>query len=515
MPVKIESVLCPQRWTRSARVLPGCWITECGTQRGDVALLELDAPVTCHPGARLQQAPVQDVLVRVCGFPDGDRSGIWAEGRLAGAAYDGERVQIHDRGQDRGQWITQGYSGAGVAASASGRVVGIVVTVRHAGGSTNAWMMPVETIVDYLPAVRSFVDGVPTSDLPDVGGPQAPPPGDVADIALRQEIGRLFDGVWSGAAVITGGSAGAPTPALARVVATSDPAARRRIPDTAITGLPRSAVLAVGAIDLAIDATGRTVAEIQDRVAERFGFRADGLVDGLLHRQPPPALVIDRLESAADPAGLVSELVAPLAAEARRYGLRLVTGFAGPLPANLAYDLSLGPEPFTGLARGAADRRVTRRLLTDLALAEQELAPLYVWVSARVDGLSARPRAAAPRLRVRFAAATASDPPDAELALIRDRAEAALAETGRLARQARDRQREYEELGHELSAYRQVAEQRFGAEDLRLSMLYDAAHRALHAGPCDLAMARAAVGRYVRAVHEQPADPEDGAHDGL
>jgi hypothetical protein len=515
--VQIESVLCPQRWARSARVLPGCWISECGTQRGDVALLELDAPVKCHPGARLQQAPVQDVLVRVCGFPDGDRSGIWAEGRLAGAAYDGERVQIHDRGQDRGQWITQGYSGAGVATSASGHVVGIVVTVRHAGGSTNAWMMPVETIVDYLPAVRSFVDGVPTSDLPPAGGLPVPPPGDAADLALCQEIGRLFEGVWSGAAVITGAAAGSPTPALARVVATSDPAARRRIPDTAIADLPRSAVLGIGAVDLAVDAAGRTLAEVQGRMAERFGLPAcdpAGLVDGLLHRQPPPALVIDRLESAADPAGLTRKLVGPLAAQARRRGLRLVVGFAGPLPTDLPYDLSLGPEPLTGLARSAADRQVTRRLLTELALAEQNLAPLHTKASDRVAGLSALPPALAPRLRVRFAVAAAGDPPDAELALIRDRAKGALDAVGKLDGEARRKLRKYRQLWAELNSYRQSADYRFGAEDLRLSALYDAAHQALQAGPCDLAAAGEAVDRYVRAVHEDP-DGAVGAHDSL
>jgi hypothetical protein len=240
------------------------------------------------------------VAVRVCGFPDGGRVGIIAAGRLVGPSYDGEWVEMHAASENRGQWVTHGYSGAGVAMEADGGVAGIVVAVRENGSSVNAWMMPVETIVSYLPSVRSYVDGGGTVDpaferhisaWTGAVAPEIPQHETGVGLALRQEAGRLFAGVWSGTAVITGGTADAGTLWFAPLVATADPSARPRISDAAIAVASHGAVLGIGAIDLAVDAGGSTVREIRHRIAERFGMPDDdarGLVDRLLHRQPPP-----------------------------------------------------------------------------------------------------------------------------------------------------------------------------------------------------------------------------------
>jgi hypothetical protein len=520
--LRIDSVVCHPRWSSWARIIPGCWISERGTQRGDVALLELDTPVTCHEGARLRQAPVRDVEVRACGFPDGGKIGIWAEGRLAGASYDGEWVEMHALSQDRSQWVTHGYSGAGVADAASGDVIGIVVAVRESGSSVNSWMMSVETIVDYLPDLRSFVDGGRTSDLSRADATRIPQSEVAVDVALRREISRLFAGVWSGTAVVTGGPADAGAPWLARLVATADPAARSRFSDAAVAVLPRDATLGIGAVDLAVDAGGLTVPEIRRRIAERFGMPEDGagilddagiLVDRLLRRQPPPAMVIDRVDSAADPAGLISELVAPLAAQARRRGLRLVLGFTGRPPRDLPYEISLSPEPVTGPAAGPADPPAVWRLLTDLADAERELAPLYADVSARVAGVPAPLPNSAPQLRVRYAV-SAGEEPTPELSLVRDRAQVALAEVLGLSGELRKLKQEHADLGMILEVYRERAERCFGAEDRPLGALYGPPREMLRAGPCDLAASRAAVDRYVDAVRLRvDRDREGDVHD--
>jgi Trypsin-like peptidase domain len=518
--LRIDSVVCHPRWSASARMIPGCWISERGTQRGDVALLELDTPVTCHEGARLRQAPVRDVAVRACGFPDGGKIGIWAEGRLAGASYDGEWVEMHALSQDRSQWVTRGYSGAGVAGTASGDVIGIVVAVRESGSSVNAWMMSVETIVGYLPDVGSFVDGGRTSDLSPAALAQPPQPEAAVDVELRREISRLFACVWSGTAVVTGGPADAGTPWLARLVATADPAARSRFSDAAIAVLPRDATLGIGAVDLAVDAGGLTVPEIRCRIAERFGMPEDGtgiLMDMLLHRQPPPAMVIDRVDSAADPAGLISELVAPLAAQARRRGLRLVLGFTGHPPGDLPYEVSLGPEPVTGPAAspaaGSPDPGAVWRLLTELADAERELAPLYADLSARVAGAPALLPSQAPRLRVRYAV-SAGEAPTAELSLLHDRAQVALAEVLNLIGELRKLKQEHADLGMILDVYRERAERCFGAEDRPLGALYGPPREMLRAGPCDLAASRVLVDRYVDAVRlRMDRDREGEVHD--
>lgn len=512
--VRIESVICHPRWSVPARVI-GCWVSRRETRRGDVALLVLDEPVTGNNGARLRRAPVRGVTVRVHGFFDPGSIGALAECRLVGASYDGEWVEMHVASQHRGQWVTHGFSGGGVAEESSGDVVGIVVAVREDGSSVNAWMMPVETIVDYLPAVAPFVDGGPTNDL--TGSPDREPgtPEAAVDVALRQEIGRLFTGVWSGCAVITGGAPDSGSSWLARLVATADPAARRRISDTAIAEAPNGAVLGVGAIDLAIDAADRSVQEIRHRIADRFGAPPGDcaeLADWLLHRQPPPALVIDRVDSAAQTRELIGDLLAPLAKGARRRGVRLVLGFAERPPEGLPHEISLGPEPLTGPARGPADPHVVRRYITALADVETRVAPLHAHVSSRVTGVPGLPPCRAPRLRVRYAV-SAGEPPTGELAVIGDRAKAALAEMERMSGQLEDLKRKFDALGATVDVYSNKAAVHFGAEDRQLSELRGRALVALRAGPCDLGAAQTLIDEYVKAVLQRINGREAGPSD--
>jgi Trypsin-like peptidase domain len=517
---RVESVLCQPRWSMRARVLPDCWVSEHDTQRGDLALLELEEPVSCHRGATLRRAPVRGVEVRVRGFPDGDKIGTSAEGRLAGATKDGEWVEIHPQANNRAQWVTRGFSGAGVAEDASGDVVGIIIAVRAGNPTVVAYMMPVETIIDYLPRLRPQAVGGSTSDpifsrdsdhVTDGSTGDGVSAGEAAaDLALRQEIGRLFTGVWSGTAVVTGGDPDAGSPWLVRLVATADPVVRRRIPDAAIAEAPPGVVLGVGAIDLAIDAGGRPVEWIRRRIAERFqlpdGDCAD-LVGRLLRHQPRPTLVIDRVDGAQDPDGLVAELVAPIAAQARRRGLRLVLGFAGGPPATLRYEVSLGPEPVTGMAREPGVNEEVWRLIAELAAAEEELATWYARVSVRVADVPAPAPGIAARLRVRYAAATGESapggPPTGELTLIGGRARTARADTARRVDRLRELDRDHSDLGLTLKVYLERAERCFGAEDRQLSEIYGRARETLRARPCDLAVATTAVDAYVDAVRER------------
>jgi hypothetical protein len=515
--LKVQSVLCRPRWSRHARVRPDCWVSETDTQRGDLALLELASPVKCHKGARLRRAPVRDVAVRVRGFPDRDKIGACAEGRLTGAANGGEWVEIAPRADNRGQWVTAGFSGAGVVADASGDVIGIIMAVRGANPAVVAYMTPVETIIDYLPFVRQFAVGGSTRDpifrrhsdrLTDATASGAATPREAAvDVALRQQIGRLFTGAWSGTAVVTGGDPDAGSPWLASLVATADPAVRRRISGAAIAQAPPGAVLDVGAIDLAIDAGGCSVERIRRRIAERFQF-PDGdcadLVTRLLHHQPAPTLVIDRVDGAKDAAGLMASLVKPLAAAARRRGLRIVLGFAVAPPAGLRHEISLGPEPVTGTAGGPATADEVRRLITDLAYAEEELATLYAHVSDLVPAALVPRPGIAPWLRARHAIATSGHAPGgrptAELALIGGRAGAAKADTVHRLGELRELGRTYGDLGHALENYRLKAERLFGSEDRRLGEFYGRTLKALRAVPFDRAAARAALEAYADAI---------------
>lgn len=504
--VRIESVLCRPRWSASAKVIPGCWVSEHGTQRGDVALLRLGKPVTCHSGARLRKSPVRDVEVRLHGFPfsGSDRVGVIAEGKLVGSTYDGEWVEMHPHHGDRGQWVTSGFSGAGVIESGTGHVVGILVAVREASGQANAWMMPAATIAGYLPAVRPFVDGVDAVDEAfdhSAENTAAPPDTDV-DLALRLEVRRLFGGTWSGTAVIAGAAG---TPWLARLVATADPAVRQRMPD-AVTS--PDAALAIGAIDLALDAGGCTVREIREHIAGRFGLPGTDsglLVDRLVHRRPPPAMVIDRVDSARDSRQLVSELLWPLAERARRHGVRLVLGFAGQPPGNLPYELLIGSQPVTGTASHRVGTEEVRRRVARLARKEDDLLDLHAEVSRLVAGAVRPPPCTAPWLRVRVAVAAA-----AELAAIDDHVGQSLARVGRAIDELGRLKREHERLRVILDVYWDRAESRFGAENPKLVQLHTAALEMLRAGPCDLDAARSAVDAYIDAVRGRADQNEPG-----
>lgn len=505
--VRIESVLCRPRWSVSARVIPGCWVSEHSTQRGDVALLRLGKPVTCHSGTRLRKAPVRDVEVRLHGFPfsGSDRVGVIAEGKLVGSTYDGEWVEMHPHRGDRGQWVTSGFSGAGVIESGTGYVVGILVAVREASGQVNAWMMPAATIAGYLPAVRPFVHGVDAVDEAfEHSGEDtaaAPPDTDV-DLALRLEVRRLFGGTWSGTAVITGAAG---TPWLARLVATADPAVRQRTPD-AVTS--PDAALVIGAIDLALDAQGCTVREIREHIAGRFGLPGNDsglLVDRLVHRRPPPAMVIDRVDSAHDPRQLVSELLWPLAERARRHGVRLVLGFEGQPPGDLPHELSVGSEPVTGAASHRVGAEEVGQRVAKLARRENDLLDLYAEVSRLVADAVRPPPCIAPWLRVRVAVATA-----AELAAIDGHVGQSLARVRRASDDLGRLKREHESLREILDAYCDRAESRFGAENPKVARLRTSALEMLRGGPCGLGAARSAVDAYIDAVRGQGGQNEPG-----
>jgi hypothetical protein len=340
----------------------------------------------------------------------------------------------------------------------------------------------------------------------DSGGPRLAVPSKTpqrdtgVERALAKEVGRLVAGVWSGTAVITDGAADVGTSWLARIVAIPDFSAWE-ISDAApaVDG----AVLGTGAIDLAVNARGRTVEDIRHCIAKRFGMpdeHARRLVDRLLHRQPPPAIVIDGVDSADRPGELVSELLAPLATQAQRRGIRLLLGFSRQPPANLPYEVLLGPEPVGGSPHGSADPGEVRQLLKKLADAEDDLAMLYAHVGARVASVQRPSPCLAPWLRVRYAV-SAGQATTSELALIRGRAEAVLADIPLLRDRLEHLKREHEILGMTLELWRQRAERHFGAEDNQLGPLYATAYKMLRSGPCDLGATQAALDSYIDAVN--------------
>ena len=383
--VRISSAACRPEWIRTARVAPDSWVHKSGTRRGDVALLELEEPADCGLRTTLRKAPISGGGVRAYGFPQDEPYGIWTKAELAGSGgRQGEWGQL--RRVDVGDpWIEQGYSGAGVVAldgEFAGRVIGIVVADYVNDGVRAAWMLPTETVLTHLPRLGDFTDGDSTDEL---GVPGGELPRDVLDdplrLALTQELTRLLESGWTGTVVVgTDASNQAGSSWLVRLVRTADPAARAIVTDAELTGAPRDTVLGLGSIDAAYDAQGRSLTDVRGYLMRRFGLRADNdraAVRQLLRRKPPACLVVGRVDRAADPETLVRELLGPLAVRARSRGIRLVLGFEGRPPADLAHDVSLDPEPLHGSAAGevtAAEVQAVYARARELCLSQQTAA---------------------------------------------------------------------------------------------------------------------------------------------
>ncbi|KUO21800.1 trypsin-like serine peptidase [Streptomyces dysideae] len=508
--VRIRSVACRPEWTRTARVAPGTWVHEHGTQRGDVALLELDEPTGCGTRTTLWKAPISGGTVRVYGFPHAEPLGMGTDAKLAGSGGRYSERGLLKRVREGDPWIEPGYSGAGVMAlggAFDGRVIGIVVADYIDGDAKAAWMLPTETVLTYLPRIAEFTGGDRTDELSSSRGELTDDVlGDPLRLALTQELTRLLDSDWSGTVVVgTGGTTAVGDSWLVRLVRTADPVARATASDAELTGAPGDTVLGVGSIDAAYDARGRSVADVCGYLSRRFGLpggEAREVLRRLLRHSPPACLVVGGVDRAQDPQALVGELLGPLAARARSRGVRLVLGFEGTPPADLARDVSLDPEPLSGSAVGVGAAAEVQAVVAQLAAEEDAASALDQEWGMRFFAPPRLPPRAAPRLRVRLAVARATEP-NPELAAVHDQAVAARAAVARFDRELRRLAESHEDLSARLELHRVRAARYFGDEDRRLGELHAPAARALQIVPIDLAAARKLVRRYTDEVNRR------------
>ncbi|WNM34425.1 serine protease [Streptomyces sp. Li-HN-5-11] len=508
--VRISSVACRPEWTRTARVAPGSWVHENGTRRGDVALLELDESAGCGTRTTLWKVPISGGTVRVYGFPQAEPYGIGTDAELAGSGGRQGEWGLLKQLRAGDPWIEEGYSGAGVVAldgRFEGRVIGMVVADFVNGDARAAWMLPTETVLTYLPQIREFTGGDRTDELaPSAGELPGDVLGDPLRLALTRELTRLLDDGWAGTVVVrTSGSTGVGDSWLVRLVRTADPAARATVSDEELTRAPGDTVLRLGSIDAAYDARGRTVAEVRDYLAGRFGLEGgsvEAVVGQLLHRTPPACLVVGSVDLADDPDALVRELLGPLAFRARSRGLRLVLGFVNRPPGDLPHEVSLDPEPLIGATTGRVTSAEAQAAVGQLAAEEEAAARLQeekAWQYFRAPRL---PQAAAPRLRVRLSVARTTEP-NPELGAVHDEAVRALAGTEDYGRAVRRMIRTHQDLSTSLELHRVRAARYFGDEDRRLGELHAPAARALQTVPIDLKAARKLVRRYTDEVNRR------------
>ncbi|MFE3825105.1 serine protease [Streptomyces sp. NPDC059092] len=508
--VRISSVACRPEWTRTARVAPGTWVHDHGTQRGDVALLELDEPAGCGTRTTLWKAPISGGTVQVYGFPDHTPFGMGTDARLAGSGHRQGEWGLLNRVRRGDPWIEPGYSGAGamaVGGEFDGRVIGIVVADYVHGDEKAAWMLPTETILRYLPGIKEFTGGEGSDELgPSRGELPGDMLGDPLRLALTRELTRLLDSGWSGTAVVgTGGTNAVGDSWLVRLVRTSGPAARAGVTDAELTGAPGGTVLGLGTIDAAYDARGKSVGDLSGYLTGRFGLDGGNTHEvrrQLLRRRPPACLVVGGVDRAQDPEDLVRELLGQLAARARSRGVRLVLGFEGMPPAGLAYDVSLDPEPLRGDAARGVSAAEVQTAVGQLAAQEDAASALHQEWGVRFFAAPRPPPLTAPRLRVRLAVARATEP-NPELTAILGQADDARAALTEFEHDLSRLITAHEDLTTSLELHRVRAARHFGDEDPRLADRHAPAARALGTEPIDLRAARELVRRYIDEVNRR------------
>jgi WD40 repeat protein len=144
------------------------------------------------------------------------------------------------------------------------------------------------------------------------------------EAALRDLVGWLRDSGELSVRVVTGGPGSGKSAVIGRLAVLSDPGWRRTVP---MEDLPPDTIPPEGSIAAAIHARGKTTAQILAAVCEAAGVRAETPADLIreLHGRRL-TVVIDAVDEALDPGGLVSAVLRPLVKTGPAEGLRLLLG---------------------------------------------------------------------------------------------------------------------------------------------------------------------------------------------
>jgi hypothetical protein len=488
--VTVEFVSVPATPAVTARVAPGGWVPVHQDNTGDIAVLDLDSPAPER--ARVRPAPLRRLVgwgrpVHAFGFPDGAHEyGVNAVPTVSGpGGPGGEWVQLDSPSDDRR--ITAGFSGAAVVDHQTGAVIGMVVMEYVRDRPAVSWMIPVETIVRHL------------RHLPDVVGCVA---GNAAvDRELTVHVGEVDDttpsrevGLWFRRAgrpvrlVVTGEVSSRRSSGLRRMILLADRELRPEVEHEAADAVPP-----VGGVDLAVEATGKTVADLRSRIRERFG-PDDGA--GPL---PPVSIVVDGVDDAAAPEELVRDVLQPLADG----GVRLLLGFRRTSSPAWALATSLWPgqdkpDDHPDVLRMRVTELTQR--LDELVEQEDELSRLRAYVADRVCGAPEAPQRG---FRLAWRVSVLRVGPELDPATV-TRIELAVERTVRRVEAVRhaldallERRRE---LRARLAGYHAMAHRLGPAEDARLDPIYRRAHTELHRHPVDLTVAARLVDAYRDAI---------------
>ncbi|AXL87582.1 serine protease [Streptomyces sp. CB09001] len=492
-----------------------------GDPSGDVALLRLERPRPVEETVRLHRLSAPNREVRMYGFPYQHNGGIWFRATAVGVCGRDGQVQLIPASP--GELASPGCSGAGVADSDTGEVIGMVLSGqedRH--GNRFSFMSPVETIVRHLPRLDLVTTG-PSAVDPQLRSTAEDILPELLDRPFAQRLAAWLrdDGSQVKISVVRHGDA-AREATLRRAITLADRELRTPVSVDRASLDPPGTVPSAGGHDLAVYAEGRTSAGIAERIAERLGLPRhpeEAPLDRIRAARTSLNLVVVGVDEAVDPLGVL-DLLDVLRADGSR--LLLVLRTAGDCHRRAREQLLTGP------ARGRRARLVERLKEITGPRAEDLRERLAAVVPQGVRPLDSDLVAAHAALADLLRAAGEADhdggglgdpapgpgPDLARYERLADRVEGRLAAAVAALDRLRDRR---DELAGRLRSYQVLHQHSLrGEEDPVVDGLYLRAHTLLRARPCDVRTAEAAVDAYTRRVdgHSEGDGPGAGSGHG-
>ena len=267
------------------------------------------------------------------GFPKGRQEAFPAQGRL-GADSGPDWVSM-EASSPAGWPVVGGFSGGPVWDQDAGAVVGIVV--MHDEYRTGH-LLPVSYLAECWPPLGQMIRW--RLDL-DSNEDRKQWEGRARGVAQPSVSGWYFTGRVAALRelvsyitgqdpsdyrprVVTGGPGAGKSAVLARLVTFADPDCRRAVPSAALDGALDGTIPPVGSVDAAVYAAGKTTEDVSRQLAEAFDLGAvgaDKLPYRLIELGRPGVIVVDALDKAGDPRGLVKFL-----RKLADAGIRLILG---------------------------------------------------------------------------------------------------------------------------------------------------------------------------------------------
>ncbi|MCX5397208.1 serine protease [Streptomyces sp. NBC_00102] len=480
-------------------------LDEDGDPGGDVALLRLEKSRPPGDAVRLHRLSAPDRRVRMYGFPLDHNGGIWFRATVVGGC--GRDGQVQMSPASPGEVASPGCSGAGVADSLTGEVIGMVLSgQRDQHGNLYSYMTPAETIVRHLPGVEAYTVGRAAVDAR-LRSTEDDAARELFDERFAQRLADWLqdDGTPLKISVV-GHDDDARAATLRRAVTLADRELRTAVSVGRTFLEPPGTVPSAGDHDLALHAGGLASAEIAERIAERMGLwqhTGESPADCIRTAKVTLTLVVVGVDEALDPPALL-ELLDVL----RAGGSRLLLVFRTDGEHHRQACRLLLDRP----ARERRDRLVERLREITGPLAAAVFERRSTVVPEKVPPLDADLVAVhAALFDLLRARAPGGGPDPARYERLADRVSARL--TGHL-RHLDLLAARRDELTGRLRSYHVLHQHATrGAEDPAVDELYLRAHSLLRATPCDVRAAEAAVDDFTHRVDaggEAGSGPDDG-----